>query len=386
VKWEASLAPIPLAPIEEGERAMRICNACRYCEGFCAVFPAMERRLNFSEADLHFLANLCHDCRECFYSCQYAPPHPFALNLPQALASIRQQTYRTYAWPGMLRGLFQRSALSVGIAVAAAPLAFLVVVMGYAPPTVLFSANGSTEGSFYRVLPYAAMTGLFGFVAVLVAGALVAGLIGFWRDLGESLRSAANPKALGRAVVESLSLRYLDGGGPGCAYPHDVSSQARRWLHHLTFYGFLLCFASTVSAAVYHHFLGREAPYPALSVPVLLGTLGGFGLLIGPAGLLWLKRIRAPEPSEPIQTRMDSAFLILLLLTSFTGFLLLAFRNSAAMGTLLAIHLGVVAGLFLTLPYGKFVHAIYRFAALVRNALEDERAKRGSPSTPEDVS
>ncbi|MEA3115709.1 MAG: citrate/tricarballylate utilization protein, partial [Caballeronia sp.] len=27
----------------EGElsRIMQICNACRYCEGFCAVFPAM---------------------------------------------------------------------------------------------------------------------------------------------------------------------------------------------------------------------------------------------------------------------------------------------------------------------------------------------------------
>jgi citrate/tricarballylate utilization protein len=43
------------------------------------------------------------------------------------------------------------------------------------------------------------------------------------------------------------------------------------------------------------------------------------------------------------------------------------------MGILLAVHLGIVAGLFLTMPYGKFVHAIYRFAALLRNALEEQR-------------
>jgi hypothetical protein len=43
------------------------------------------------------------------------------------------------------------------------------------------------------------------------------------------------------------------------------------------------------------------------------------------------------------------------------------------MGTLLAVHLGVVLGLFLTLPYGKFVHAVYRVAALVRAALERSR-------------
>ena len=31
---------------------MQICNACRYCETFCAVFPAMTRRLEFGVADV----------------------------------------------------------------------------------------------------------------------------------------------------------------------------------------------------------------------------------------------------------------------------------------------------------------------------------------------
>ena len=33
------------APEAEVARQLQICNACRYCEGFCAVFPAMTRRL-----------------------------------------------------------------------------------------------------------------------------------------------------------------------------------------------------------------------------------------------------------------------------------------------------------------------------------------------------
>jgi citrate/tricarballylate utilization protein len=36
------------------------------------------------------------------------------------------------------------------------------------------------------------------------------------------------------------------------------------------------------------------------------------------------------------------------------------------MGLLLVVHLGVVLALFLTLPYGKFVHGIYRGVALLR--------------------
>jgi len=62
--------------------------------------------------------------------------------------------------------------------------------------------------------------------------------------------------------------------------------------------------------------------------------------------------------------------LSLLFLTSLTGLLLLIFRETGAMGILLAVHLGIVVGLFITMPYGKFIHAAYRYAALVRNANE----------------
>jgi citrate/tricarballylate utilization protein len=88
---------------------------------------------------------------------------------------------------------------------------------------------------------------------------------------------------------------------------------------------------------------------------------------------LWLKSKRDPDTDEPAQFGMDAGFLWLLLLTSVTGLALLALRETAAMGTLLAVHLGVVLGLFLCLPYGKFVHAVYRVAALVRAALEHSR-------------
>ena len=50
------------------------------------------------------------------------------------------------------------------------------------------------------------------------------------------------------------------------------------------------------------------------------------------------------------------------------------------MGMLLALHLGVVFGFFVTMPYGKFVHGIYRFAALVRYAKERRALHEPTPS------
>src|SRR5262252_3024486 len=88
--------------VAEVARQMQICNACRYCEGFCAVFPAMTRRLEFTPATVHYLANLCHNCGACLHACQYAPPHDFAVNVPRVLARVRLDTYAAYAWPPAL--------------------------------------------------------------------------------------------------------------------------------------------------------------------------------------------------------------------------------------------------------------------------------------------
>jgi len=84
-------------------RQMQICNACRYCESYCAVFPAMIRRLEFGIADVHYLANLCHNCGNCLHACQYAPPHEFAVNIPRAMAQVRVKTYEEFAWPVSVR-------------------------------------------------------------------------------------------------------------------------------------------------------------------------------------------------------------------------------------------------------------------------------------------
>lgn len=132
----------------------------------------------------------------------------------------------------------------------------------------------------------------------------------------------------------------------------------------------MLCFAATGVATLYHFLLDWSAPYPVLSLPVMLGISGGLGLLVGPAGLLWLNLRRNPEHGDENQKPMDRGFIALLLLVSASGLALLAFRETAALGLLLAIHLGLVMAFFLTMPYSKFAHGIFRSAALLKYSIE----------------
>src|SRR5258705_325654 len=235
--------------LEEADRLMTVCNSCRYCEGLCAVFPAMEMRRSFSDGDLNYLANLCHACGACYTDCQFSPPHEFNVNVPKTLAIARHESYAAYAWPRAFEGLFERNGLVISLIAA-------------------------------------------------------------------------------------------------------------------------LCVAATSVATLYHYLFARVAPYAWWDLPVVLGTLGGLGLLIGPVGLLAEKWKRDPVLADEARTGMDVAFIVMLLLTSLTGMALLLLRETVAMGPLLALHFGVVFALFITMPYGKFVHGIYRFVALARYARE----------------
>ena len=354
----------------EVSRIMEICNACRYCEGFCAVFPAMTRRLEFGKNDIHYLANLCHNCGACLHACQYAAPHEFDVNVPKAMATVRVQTYTEFAWPAALGVLYQRNGLTLSLATAAGLALFLVLAV--MKQGALWHAP--MAGNFYAVFPHNLMVQLFGAVFVFALLAMTIGVLRFWKSTSPGAASAA---AIAEAGHDALALKYLDGGhGLGCNEEDDRFSLWRRRFHHLTFYGFMLCLASTSVATLYHYVLKLQAPYALSSLPVLLGIVGGIGLLIGPAGLLWLNLRRHPAHGDAKQKPMDRGFIALLFMVSLTGLALMLWRDTGSMALLLAVHLGVVMALFITLPYGKFAHGIYRCAALLKNAIEKRQPNR----------
>ena len=367
---------VPAAPLTGAEsevaRQMQICNACRYCEGFCAVFPAMTRRLEFGKADIHFLANLCHNCGACLHACQYAPPHEFAVNVPQAMAQVRGQTYADYAWPPALGALYQRQGLTLSLALAAGLALFLVLgaMLQGGGLDALWGAN--LGANFYNLFPHNLLVGLFAPVFLFVVFALAMGVRRFWRDVTPATSGAplSAPATL-EATDAVLRLKYLDGGhGDGCHNEDDAYTLKRRRAHHLTFYGFMLCFAATSLATVYHYVFGWAAPYDLPSVPKLLGAVGGVMLMLGTAGLSHLNRTRHALHGDAQQKPMDLGFIALLFLVSSSGLALWLARSTPALALLLCLHLGAVMALFATLPYGKFAHGVFRTASLLRHAIE----------------
>jgi citrate/tricarballylate utilization protein len=358
--------------MQEARRALAVCNACRYCEGYCAVFPAMAMRREFETADLTHLANLCHGCKGCYHACQYAPPHPFGINLPKTFATIRQESYAEYAWPAGAGALFERNGMLVtGAAFAVATLA-LVLAAVLVDPAVLYAPQTGV-GAFFRVIPLWLINLLAGGTFLFAIFAMGMGAVRYWRGTG-GMGGAFAPAPAADAAVDILTLRNLGGGGHGCNDLDDSFAQHRRWLHQSMFYGFMLCFAATSTGAFYHHVMGWHSPHAFLSLPVQLGTWGGVLLCIGTAGLIVVKTITDPVPVARKLAGGEYAMLGLLFLIGSTGLLLLAIRHTGAMGVMLAIHLGLVIAFFVVLPYSKMVHSIYRGIALLRNAREKRAA------------
>jgi citrate/tricarballylate utilization protein len=359
---------------DEAVRQLNVCNACRYCEGLCAVFPALERRTVLEAGDVTQLANLCHDCRACFDACMYAPPHEWAINIPQALSAVRVDDYRRLVWPSRVprimagwAGLFSGAALATvlvfGLAVAHAGWSGLIAGSGEAK-------------SPYGIVPYAGLLVLM----ILACGySVVVSAAAGWRYWTTVRQPGPRVSAadLGRAMWYAATLRYLRGGGGECYYPEDeLPSAGRRRLHGLVAYGFGLCLVSTIAAGILQDLLGDQPPYPWLSVPVIAGTVGGIGLLVGCAGLIALKTRSSQVTSVAAMTVKDYGLLVALAFLALSGLATLLTRSTPAYGPVLLVHLAAIVLAFASAPYSKLVHVVFRFAALVEDCAERSREGR----------
>lgn len=360
--------------VRDGERQMRICNACRYCEGYCAVWQALEFRREVKESDLLYLSHLCHDCKECIFACPFSSPHSFGVNPPKLFAQIRKASQENWnVWP-VLRNI----KFYIGFLAAFVLLVLIVLAQHAGDSGVLWTAQQG-PGAFYKVSSLLLMTSFFTVLGLWMLLMWIAGAWRFWRSM-PSVDGSTEVSDWMRALRDAFRLRYL-----GKETPESRIELSRRRLHHLVFYGFLLDLASTTLGAIYTHVLNQQAPYPVYHPVVILGILGGIGIVIGCAEFVMYhlgqeRRIRSsdhpvlPYARDAAADRFAMTFTVSLGLVALTGFLVLFLRATVLMPIALMVHLALVASLFFTAPYTKFAHFVYRYLALVR--FEQEKRLR----------
>lgn len=344
--------------LAEARRQMEICNACRYCEGFCSVFPAMTLHRTFADGDMVQLANLCHNCQGCYHACQYTAPHEFDLNLPRALAEARVESWDRFIKPAGFARAFQIHGTAIaGLIVISTALMFWAIA-AFRPD----SGDG-----FYAYMAHNLMVAIFApaFLAPLVIIAL--GVRDYWRTVGGAPVKLSH---LTSSLVDAGRMRNLGGGAQGaCNYEKgDRPSAGRRHAHQAMMWGFVLCFAATSSGTIMHYVFDWPAPYGFWTPPKLLGVPGGILMVLGGAGLVALKLRADPNLGAPARWGGEMAFVLLLIAVALTGLVLYAATGTTWVGPLLAIHLATVLTLFLLMPYSKMVHGAFRLAALVRDA------------------
>lgn len=355
--------------VKEASRQFTICNSCRYCEGLCAVYPAVERRDLFSTGDISQLANLCHDCRACYEACMYTPPHEYAINVPQILAAVRLEDYRRYVWPARPPRILRGWTGIFSGAIIASALVLIVAIIHVGGTSGLVSSGGEAQ-SPYNLIPYGALLAMLLVTAAYTV--VVTGLAArkFWIATGAG-GSGWPGRAIARAIWYAATLRYLRGGGGGCYDREETKpSASRRRLHAAVAYGFGSCVVSTTAAGIMQDMMGIAPPYGIVSVPVIAGLIGGAGLVAGCAGLLFLKTRAAQVTSVSEMTIKDYGLLTGLAFLALSGLATFLVRSTPAFGIVFLVHMAAIMVCFAAAPYSKFVHLVYRFLALVRDNIE----------------
>ncbi|SIT69700.1 citrate/tricarballylate utilization protein [Ectothiorhodosinus mongolicus] len=320
---------------QEARRVFKLCNVCGFCTGLCPVFPSAQQRSELRLEDLVHLANLCHNCGACWSACQYAPPHPFAIDVPATLARTRVNSYEQFAWPkGFADQLITKPLWGAVwlLIIGLIPL----LLMGIQAPSV-WTPTLLALGLLWAIF------------------SMSMSWLQFWRETRATTVDARSGQAWRDALIDTLVLRHLDGGGGGCQQSQHPDH--RRLAHHAVFYGFFLSILATPISVIF-------APIHPL-LPDILAVLFGFVLLLGVLLLAYHKtqeRIALKASAPAAQGYLLLTLLGLLAVTGLAAKLLL---QSNAGPILVALHLGCVLAFFVLMPLSKFTHGGYRFLALV---------------------
>ena len=333
--------------VSEAARQMSICNACRYCEGYCAVWNAIEFKPVLDSGYIKHLANLCHDCRDCYYACPYnEPDHEFKLNIPKALGEVRVETYASYARPKFLKFLIEKPALATILATSAA----IALAVLYA--SLVFGAGKFSTLPMVTVIPVSIYKPATMLVYVYTIGIWSWEGISYWSEINGGTHVSGS--GLAKGIYDAIFHTNFRGGGTGCKVPEEKNRYFRMAAHSMVMFGFI---DALVSISFYPDIFG------VAGIAYLLGSLA---VSTGAAALIYLHMKERVGSRSQKQSSMDYPFTILLFLAGITGVLVPISTGTVWFNWNFLMHDALIAVVFFLAPYSKFVHPVLRIISLIK--------------------
>jgi quinone-modifying oxidoreductase, subunit QmoC len=363
-----------------GENAAR-CYQCATCSSVCELAPAnapfprrqilwaqwgMEDRLMGDAGPW-----LCHQCNDCSVRC------PREVNPGDIMASVRAMVVEKMATPAFL-GRLVGNAKKTWPLLVLGPLVYWLVLLGATGIHIplVDDALAATDGRFHyeHFVPHTLIYITYFSATFFVLLTMFSSGSRYWKMLG------ANSERKG-SLIGALIPAFIDIGLHKKFATCDRGVFKRRWGHFLVMWGFIGAAITSGFAVVYLYRetvffswlnLGYSYPVPITHWVKWLGNISAVALVLGGL-LLWLNRRSTDDKLVGVTTAFDRFFLWVVLTVIATGVITEVFRFIAVPPILACavyvIHLAIVLTLFLTLPYSKFAHILYRTLAMAHERL-----------------
>jgi quinone-modifying oxidoreductase, subunit QmoC len=336
------------------------CYQCATCSSVCELAPddAPFPRPQMLKAQWGLAEELaadpavwlCHQCNDCTVRC------PRDARPGDVLQSVRALVIEKLAFPGILGAVVGKARATWPLLIGL-PLLFWVALLGVTGHLTVPRDLVTGHWAYESLVPHVFIYAVFFPVAIwVVVASWVAGRR-FWTLLGSG---GPHPASFFKSL-----LPVLGGIATHEKFAKCEAARPRRLGHLTLLWGFVG--AAVTSGLLIVGIYIQKLPMPlALTHPYkLLGNLSAVLLVVG-GTLLVINRL-GDRKRAGASTAFDGYFLSVIVLVIATGVASEVARLADAPAAALAIyvaHLSLVMNLFLTFPYSKFAHLLYRTLAL----------------------
>ena len=367
-----------------GGETLKKCYQCATCATVCPLsqddspFPRKQMLLGQWGLKDRLLSDpsiwLCHQCGDCTVYCPRGARPGDVLGALRNMA-VRELSEFKFLWtfynkPWGLPILFLIAFFFVFLSFSF----FFGGIPGIFSLDIIPVISIDVHESVRRVLMVDAV---FVPLAIFVAVMAATGINRMWNGM---CRNAEIPAAYRKGLWEILRSYLVPAIREILAHSRFRDCGANEWRfngHRMLLWSFIILAFVTTVVFIASDIFGFHTPWPLYNPIKILANIGAILLIYGVISLI-ANRSRAEVEGKLRSSYQDWFLIYLILAVGVTGLLteILRLIHSTFYPGMYALHLVTVFMLFLSVPYSKFAHLIYRTTAYVFDLyLKDVRAQ-----------